>query len=105
MIGCLNDVPRAFTSRISTGPNMDVGLCEGLAMELEYTLFGVEFATECWGGPSIIDPELNTFVNIASCNSACGGDPSESCGGANVLNLYSLVVPASTTSSSSSASS
>jgi hypothetical protein len=65
--------------------------CQNACHAAEYTLAGVEYAAECYcdnqlengGGPA---PDGN-----ALCDMSCNGNPSETCGGPNRLNLYSYV--------------
>ena len=68
---------------------MTIENCQTACHAAKYTLAGVEYSAECYcdnqfengGGPA---PDGN-----AQCNMACNGNPSETCGGPNRLDVFS----------------
>ncbi|KAL8804112.1 MAG: hypothetical protein Q9182_002745 [Xanthomendoza sp. 2 TL-2023] len=102
---------------------MTIEICLDYCKSKGTTYAGIEYRRECYCGNSIAS---DATPNAAGCNLPCKGDPTEICGGSNVMNVYQYVsgtegsstatsstsslassstTPASSSSSSSSASS
>lgn len=62
--------------------------CARLAMEAGYVLFGVQSGYECWGGYSA--PRATSLGASDQCGAACVSDPSQTCGGDEVFDLFSF---------------
>jgi len=74
---------------------MTVDLCGDFCSNLNYTMFGVEYADECYCGNSFAD---GTTLDVNNdCNMACAGDNTEYCGGAGAMNVYEVAGGASYT--------
>ena len=71
---------------------------------MSLTIVGLEFGTECWGGNSINNPGINTWLPDASCSMACSGNPAGECGAATRLKIYSYYSPPAPTFSAPSSS-
>ncbi|RFU33902.1 hypothetical protein B7463_g2402, partial [Scytalidium lignicola] len=95
LLGCYTDSVAARTlangEGVTGGPTaMTVELCQAACSAGGFSYAGVEYADECYcdnalrngGGPA---PDGN-----AGCNMACAGNPAETCGGSNRLDLYQL---------------
>ncbi|KAH8903346.1 WSC-domain-containing protein [Coniochaeta sp. PMI_546] len=66
---------------------MTIELCHLDCSLAGYSYAGLEYSTECWCGNSI--PDLAP-LGPESCNAACAGDATETCGGSNALQLYTV---------------
>jgi len=85
-----NGVPngRALVGDSFSDPSMTVDLCGDFCSNLNYTLFGVEYADECYCGNSFA---TGTTLDVNNdCNMACAGDNTELCGGAGAMNVYEV---------------
>lgn len=97
---------RALQGDAFTDSSMTVDLCASYCSSLNYTLFGVEYADECYCGNSLADGASS--ADASQCDYPCAGDATEQCGGQGVFNLYEIAggaavtVPASTTYSATS---
>ncbi|KAL1955708.1 hypothetical protein VTO42DRAFT_8180 [Malbranchea cinnamomea] len=103
-LGCYTDSVVARTlgevGVIPGGPsNMTAENCKDACLRQGYVFAGVEYSAECWcdnelrnGGGPAPDGE-------AQCTMPCNGDPQQSCGGPDRLNLYQYIpaVPTATT--------
>lgn len=79
---------RALTGDSFSDPSMTVDLCGDFCSNLNYTLFGVEYADECYCGNSF---NAGTTLDVNNdCNMACAGDNTEYCGGAGAMNVYEI---------------
>ncbi|KAF2731461.1 WSC-domain-containing protein [Polyplosphaeria fusca] len=84
-LGCYNDIPgRALAANSVANDSMTVDLCKAFCTGAVY--FGVEYGRECYCGNSI--PSSSTATTDGRCNMACAGNPSQTCGGPNGLNMY-----------------
>lgn len=88
--GCWTDGnPRTLPNRLQTPgdeSNMTVALCATAAAASGYTLFGVEYAGECYGANYLSKTAIN--ATLTDCNMPCNGNASEYCGAGNRINLY-----------------
>jgi len=58
-------------------------ICVTACGNLGYNMAGVEYGVECWCGNGLASTGIS-----ASCIMACAGDPTQSCGGSNALQVY-----------------
>jgi hypothetical protein len=65
---------------------MTVESCVAIAQASGYSYVGLENGKECWVGNALLNPL--TIAPPSSCNSPCGGDTTELCGGATRLSFY-----------------
>jgi hypothetical protein len=68
---------------------MSVELCLEIALAAvpPYPYAGVEYKDECWA--ALTSPAAATPTSgVGACTDTCTGNPTESCGGAGMFNLY-----------------
>lgn len=85
---------RDQASRTLTGPmNVDAGMtaqvCADFCHSQGFEYFGTEWYTECFCG-SAEDVTNAESISQASCNTPCGGDDTEMCGGGWALSVYAI---------------
>jgi hypothetical protein len=87
-LGCYTDPgPRTLLNLITLAGATTVELCQAGCAAQGYTLAGVEYGGECWCDSQI----RNQGVPATSgCTMTCNGNPQETCGGPNRLNMYQL---------------
>jgi hypothetical protein len=84
-------------------PKMTPGKCATFCSTQGFKYAGVEYATECYCGNSLVNGASTSLVS-GQCNMACGGDASLTCGGPNAIQLFynpSVVAPAPSSASPS----
>ncbi|KAL2802194.1 hypothetical protein BJX63DRAFT_441347 [Aspergillus granulosus] len=89
LIGCYSDQvdPRvlvADSSEDSTG--MTVEACVSLAKAGSWRYAGVEYSSQCFVGNQL---HGGTLFASSDCNMPCSGNPGETCGGGNRIQIYS----------------
>ncbi|KAF7437573.1 hypothetical protein PC9H_004415 [Pleurotus ostreatus] len=86
--GCFVDNAhgRIFSFAAPADPNLTVEGCINVCSGMGMTVAGMEFSQECYCGNTLINGA--TQGDEASCNMACGGNPTEACGGPNRLSVY-----------------
>jgi len=72
--------------QVYASARMTVELCHTTCSLAGYVVAALEYSTECWCGNAV--PELAPFEG--GCTAACAGDASETCGGSDALQLYTL---------------
>ncbi|KAJ8703531.1 hypothetical protein PTI98_002148 [Pleurotus ostreatus] len=77
---------RIFSFAAPADPNLTVEGCINVCSGMGMTVAGMEFSQECYCGNTLINGA--TQGDEASCNMACGGNPTEACGGPNRLSVY-----------------
>ncbi|GAB1318230.1 hypothetical protein MFIFM68171_08440 [Madurella fahalii] len=91
---------RALTGKAERSDDMDVETCAGICSEAGYSLFGLEYYTECFCGNAFMPGA--TPAPESDCGFPCSGNPNDMCGGDWRLYLYQFGdAPASTATSSS----
>eukprot|EP00879_Flechtneria_rotunda_P010453 GHRR01010929.1.p1 GENE.GHRR01010929.1~~GHRR01010929.1.p1 ORF type:complete len:962 (+),score=236.94 GHRR01010929.1:64-2949(+) len=88
--GCFQDadgVDRRMTP-LWTDDRMTIGYCAYLAKSEGYSIFGVQFAVECWGAKDIA--YVTKLGTATTCNTPCNGDTTQMCGGPMTLGVYSI---------------
>ncbi|KAI5207927.1 hypothetical protein E4T38_03158 [Aureobasidium subglaciale] len=79
---------------------MTVEACGDFCIAKGYTLFGLQYASQCWCGNSIATTSKLTLDS--KCNMACKGSNAEFCGAGSLTSLYGKNMTAASSSSSSS---
>ncbi|RFU26412.1 hypothetical protein B7463_g9922, partial [Scytalidium lignicola] len=93
-VGCYHD---PNSPRDLSGPFLTVGdlnspqYCANICGAAGYSYSGVEFAIQCFCGNQIEDTA--TKASDSDCTSPCPAAPSETCGGGNMINIYSITNP------------
>ncbi|GAA6031311.1 hypothetical protein JCM8097_005597 [Rhodosporidiobolus ruineniae] len=80
--GCYGDLKygtRALSHLFAQETTGTVEACVNACQEAGYSLCGVEYQGECWGGDSI--ESTSSQVDASVCNLACSGDKTQRCGG------------------------
>ncbi|KAJ3287500.1 hypothetical protein HDU76_007817 [Blyttiomyces sp. JEL0837] len=67
--------------------------CATQCLAKGYNISGTEFGQECYCGNDIRNGGGKALAET-DCNSVCGGDATEKCGGGNRLSVYSSIAPA-----------
>jgi len=103
-LGCYNDSTsaRALEVMVDAG-NTTVESCVAACQARGFFLAGLEFGRECWCGSElrhgsaffgddngIEHGNFRPSPNAAYCNMGCQGDPSETCGGPALLDVYNF---------------
>ncbi|OBR15647.1 WSC domain-containing protein [Colletotrichum higginsianum IMI 349063] len=83
---------RILPNQLQDDPAMTLASCAQACASAGYTVAGAEYHTQCfcgnaiyYGGAPASDP--------TTCNTGCGGKPSEMCGGPNRMTIMSLGTP------------
>ncbi|KAI9342303.1 carbohydrate-binding WSC, partial [Obelidium mucronatum] len=76
---------RLLRNKLSGKGGMSLELCASLATLAGYTIFGVEYSSECWAD---IKFGNNHPVSSESCNMYCDGKTSQICGGNGALSVF-----------------
>ena len=71
-----------------SGNNLTLANCATQAAAYGATLFGLEGGFECWVGIDEARAYSQGALAQSSCNWACTGDPSSTCGGAWAVQIY-----------------
>ncbi len=95
-LGCYTDSVQARTlgtgMAVAGGPsNMTVEGCQIACHAAGFVLAGVEYSAECYCGNTLQNGGGPAPDGNALCDMSCNGNPSETCGGPNRLNLYSYI--------------
>ena len=80
---------RALTGGSTSASDMTVEKCMNWCASQGYTLCGLEYASECYGGSVLSN---GAALSKTSTNSfmPCSGNPSQNCGGSAFLSLYAV---------------
>lgn len=89
--GCLTDTPqpRVLPYQIDMETNLTISNCLSLCSLYGYSAGSVEYGQQCFCGDDT--DRVNAGVQYrpeGDCNTACIGDPTAMCGGANAMNYY-----------------
>ncbi|KAF2691893.1 copper radical oxidase [Lentithecium fluviatile CBS 122367] len=106
-LGCYTDsvAARTLESRQFPAGDMTTESCLASCRSNGYTYAGTEYGGECYCGNSFLNGGGPAPDGSAGCNMACNGDPQETCGGPNRMNMYQFgdgTTPSPTPSSSPS---
>ncbi|KAF9559027.1 hypothetical protein CPC08DRAFT_763569 [Agrocybe pediades] len=96
--GCVaegtTDSRRALTGASFSQTNMTPQVCQNLCAGYLYA--GVEYGVQCYCGNSLTNNgATGNVISSSNCQSTCGGDPSQKCGGSWTMNVYTKVVSSS----------
>ena len=89
-LGCYAD---SADDRLLDGPTMKSGgmtpeMCKDFcADEGDFPAYGVEFGKECYCGAL---PPASAKIDEAACDVPCGGDTTQTCGGADAINVFEV---------------
>ncbi|KAL7928405.1 glycoside hydrolase family 55 protein [Trichoderma chlorosporum] len=102
-LGCYSDNVNGRTLanqvQVAGGASaMSIQACEAACQSAGYTIAGVEYSGECWCDNKFENGGGPASDGNAQCTMTCSGAPTQTCGGPNRLDVYSL---ATATASSS----
>jgi glucan endo-1,3-alpha-glucosidase len=87
-VGCFQDTPSRILAGISTtSSSLTPESCLTFCGSNGYSIAGVEFSDQCYCGDTLF---LSTQTSSSSCAMPCSGDDSQICGGAYLLNVYTV---------------
>jgi WSC domain-containing protein len=85
--GCWSDAPESRSLNVgSVGNRSNMSLENCATLCSSYTMFGTEYAEECYCGNGILASAIREPVS--DCNMPCTGNSSELCGAGNRLSLF-----------------
>ncbi|TBU27996.1 WSC-domain-containing protein [Dichomitus squalens] len=108
-IGCVSDSSaRALTGFSVANDQMTVASCLSTCASKGFSIAGVEYGRECYCGNSFSNSQGKSLA-AATCNIACAGDKTSTCGGGWALNAFkfnqvNVALPSVSAPASSSAS-
>ncbi|KAJ9132986.1 WSC-domain-containing protein [Pleurostoma richardsiae] len=79
----------AYLYGTSTSNTMDLDVCANYCFNAGYTMFGVEYAEQCFCGDSL-NAGSAWATDQDDCSMACAANASQYCGGGDRLNVYAL---------------
>ncbi|OKL57192.1 hypothetical protein UA08_07338 [Talaromyces atroroseus] len=85
-LGCYTDNVNSRTLPAATTSDNNMTLTECANFCSGYQYFGLEYTTQCFCGTGL--SSSSTEAAKTDCNMPCGGDSTETCGGANILSVY-----------------
>ncbi len=89
-LGCYLDNAggkRALEAGSYASDDMTVDSCGAFCRAAKFSLFAVTYGRECFCGDAV--SQGNTKVDDGDCSFPCAGDPTQTCGAGNRINLYS----------------
>jgi hypothetical protein len=96
-VGCIAEAVngRALEGYSFSAPNMTRGMCAAECGRRGFPLSGSQFGIECYCDFTLKHGATNTSLSAEKCNTKCGGNIYENCGGSRTLNVYAnpLLVP------------
>lgn len=89
-VGCYADcgsVGRGLPTFLGSTTDMTPSKCADLAKAKGYSVFGVQYYSECWAGNDLVRAKS---MGAGTCNTACKGDATKACGGSCANSVYTL---------------
>ncbi len=92
--GCYADnvSGRILTYQDPDSKTLTVESCIAICSGKGYVVAGMEYSVECFCGNAIVNGGKPATAPT-ECNTACGGNSAEQCGGGNRMNIYSTGGP------------
>lgn len=84
---------RILGHQVPDDPQLTLASCAQACDDLGYTVAGAEYHTQCFCGAAIVN-DGKKADSAADCNTACGGNSAENCGGPNRMSIFSIGEPA-----------
>ena len=108
-LGCYTDSVQARTLSVGMAvaggaANMTIENCQDACHASKYALSGVEYSQECYCDNALKNGGGPAPDGDALCDMSCNGDPTETCGGPNRLNVFSYVGGATSSATTTTAS-
>ncbi|KZW00501.1 WSC-domain-containing protein [Exidia glandulosa HHB12029] len=88
-LGCFSDTPanRTLRSNIISRPDLTLDQCLDGCKAAGFALGGLEFGQEVLCGNALLG-DSTLLSDQSVCSDACGGNPTQICGGSNALSVY-----------------
>ncbi|KAK2590697.1 hypothetical protein QQS21_011621 [Conoideocrella luteorostrata] len=83
---------RILNKQLPDDPKLTLASCSKACSDAGYTIAGAEYSTQCFCGNKIVNGGVKAKSDT-ECNTACGGDPQEKCGGGGRMSIMSLGEP------------
>jgi hypothetical protein len=92
--GCLVDAAqgRILNFQTQDDPALTLAKCVAACADRGYTVAGTQYYTQCFCGNALINGPAE--APESQCNTPCGGNTAEYCGGPNRMSVFSLGEPA-----------
>lgn len=79
---------RILSAQSADSATLTVESCVSACIALGYSIVGMEYYTQCFCGNAMIN-QAALATSDTECNTACGGNPAEMCGGGDRMSIYS----------------
>lgn len=83
---------RILTYQTPDDPKLTLQSCAKACSDLGYTVAGAEYFTQCFCGNQIVNGGAKA-QSATECNTPCGGDQTQNCGGPGKMSILSLGEP------------
>lgn len=83
---------RILNFQAADDPALTNAKCAAECKDKGYTVAGTQYYTQCFCGHALVNGPTNTVAE-SECNTACGGNSAEFCGGPNRMSVFSLGEP------------
>ncbi|KAK4968757.1 hypothetical protein LTR66_011766, partial [Elasticomyces elasticus] len=95
-LGCATEPSsgRALSAASVSNDSMTVDTCMSYCGSAGYALAGLEYGRECYCGNALASGSTTLPASDTSCNMACAGNKTQTCGGPSRLSLYNATRPA-----------
>lgn len=89
-MGCFGDDTnqRSLSQRVAVAGGLSIEACQAACKAAGYPIAGVEYSQECYCDSVIRNGGATATDGNAQCTMTCNGNPSQTCGGPNRLNMY-----------------
>ncbi|QUC17769.1 uncharacterized protein UV8b_02010 [Ustilaginoidea virens] len=83
---------RILNTQLPDDANLTLESCAKACSDAKYTIAGAEYSRQCFCGNQIVNGGV-TAKSDAECNTPCGGNPQQNCGGGGRITIMSLGQP------------
>jgi hypothetical protein len=84
----MDNATRLLPDNIYTSSALTLNMCYSVAAQKGYAYFGLQNSFYCYAGNSL---QQATSLGPGVCDKTCGGDVSQTCGGATANSLYAVM--------------
>lgn len=83
---------RILGKQLDDNPDLTLESCANSCASQGYTIAGAEYSRQCFCGKQIVNGGTKA-ASESECNTPCGGNPKENCGGGGRMSIMSLGAP------------
>ncbi|OAA42559.1 Galactose oxidase, beta-propeller [Metarhizium rileyi] len=83
---------RILNKQLPDDPNLTLESCSKACSDQGFTIAGAEYSRQCFCGNSIVNGGVKAKSDT-ECNTACGGNPNQLCGGGGRMSILSMREP------------